>query len=90
VKDYLEQSEKPLARYRDDQDLDALLKQKERDGKRNGISNFKALSFFYLDDPMLKYLTNKPSDSGDRTNTTNRAPAKPRYRGPEPQKNRYD
>lgn len=44
---------------------------------------------------MLKYLTNKPSDTGDRTNSTgsnnsNRAPAKPRYRGPEPQKNRYD
>ncbi len=33
VKDYLEQAEKPLARYRDDQDLDAMLKQKEREGK---------------------------------------------------------
>ena len=45
--------------------------------------------FFHLDDPMLKYLTNKPSDSGNRTSNSNQAPAKPRYRGPEPQKNRY-
>jgi pre-mRNA-splicing factor CWC26 len=73
VKDYLEQAEKPLARYRDDQDLDALLKQKERD-----------------DDPMLKYLTNNKSDVGDRTSNSTRAPAKPRYRGPDPQKNRFD
>jgi pre-mRNA-splicing factor CWC26 len=33
VKDYLDQAEKPLARYRDDTDLDAMLKQKEREGK---------------------------------------------------------
>ena len=39
---------------------------------------------------MLKYLTNKPSDAGDQSNNSNRAPAKPRYRGPEPQKNRYE
>lgn len=39
---------------------------------------------------MLKYLSNKPSDTGDRTNNSNRAPAKPRYRGPDPQKNRYE
>jgi pre-mRNA-splicing factor CWC26 len=94
VKDYIEQAQKPLARYRDDQDLDALLKQKEREGKRNESSFNKPsrlfVCFFYLDDPMLKYLTNKTSDSGDRTNTTNKAPAKPRYRGPEPQKNRYE
>ncbi len=33
VKDYLEQAEKPLARYRDDKDLDAMLKRREREGK---------------------------------------------------------
>jgi pre-mRNA-splicing factor CWC26 len=33
VKYYLEQSEKPLARYRDDKDLDTMLKQQEREGK---------------------------------------------------------
>ncbi len=33
VKHYLEQSEKPLARYRDDKDLDTMLIQKERQGK---------------------------------------------------------
>ena len=33
VKDYLEQAEKPLARYRDDKDLETLLKQKEREGQ---------------------------------------------------------
>ncbi|CAF0805432.1 unnamed protein product [Adineta steineri] len=71
VKDYLEQAQKPLARYADDTDLDAMLKKQERD-----------------DDPMLKYLTKKSSDGGDRL--TNSAPAKPRYRGPDPQKNRFD
>jgi hypothetical protein len=44
--------------------------------------------FFKLDDPMAKYLTNNTSDVGDQSNSTNRAPAKPRYRGPDPQKNR--
>ncbi|CAF4101081.1 unnamed protein product [Rotaria socialis] len=73
VKDYLELAAKPLARYRDDTDLDAMLKQRERE-----------------DDPMLKYLSNKTSDTGDRTNNSNSAPAKPRYRGPDPQKNRFD
>jgi hypothetical protein len=33
VKDHLEQAEKPLSRYRDDKDLDTMLKQKERQGK---------------------------------------------------------
>lgn len=33
IKYYLEQSEKPLARYRDDKDLDTMLKQQEREGK---------------------------------------------------------
>jgi pre-mRNA-splicing factor CWC26 len=33
VKDYLEQAAKPLARYRDDEDLDAMLKQRTREGK---------------------------------------------------------
>jgi hypothetical protein len=37
---------------------------------------------------MLKYLTKKPSAGGDGTG--NSAPAKPRYRGPDPQKNRYE
>jgi hypothetical protein len=32
VKHYLEQSEKPLARYRNDKDLDTMLIQKERQG----------------------------------------------------------
>ncbi|CAF1274986.1 unnamed protein product [Rotaria magnacalcarata] len=73
VNDYLELAAKPLARYRDDTDLDAMLKQRERE-----------------DDPMLKYLSNKTSDTGDRTNNSNSAPAKPRYRGPDPQKNRFD
>ncbi|CAF4515930.1 unnamed protein product [Rotaria socialis] len=73
VKDYLELAAKPLARYRDDTDLDAMLKQRERE-----------------DDPMLKYLSHKTSDTGDRTNNSNSAPAKPRYRGPDPQKNRFD
>jgi pre-mRNA-splicing factor CWC26 len=40
VKDYLEQAEKPLARYRDDKDLDIMLKQKEREGKLTSL-NFK-------------------------------------------------
>lgn len=44
---------------------------------------------FCLDDPMLKYLSNRTSNAGDRTSNTNSAPAKPRYRGPDPQKNRY-
>lgn len=39
---------------------------------------------------MLKYLSNKKSDAGDRANNSNSAPAKPRYRGPDPQKNRYE
>ena len=33
VKDYIEQADKPLARYQDDKDLDAMLKQQEREGK---------------------------------------------------------
>ncbi|CAF4607430.1 unnamed protein product, partial [Rotaria magnacalcarata] len=33
VNDYLELAAKPLARYRDDTDLDAMLKQREREGK---------------------------------------------------------
>lgn len=37
VKDYIETSQKPLARYRDDQDLDAVLKTREREGKRTSI-----------------------------------------------------
>ncbi|CAF3731612.1 unnamed protein product [Rotaria sordida] len=73
AKDYLEQAAKPLARYRDDTDLDTMLKQKQRE-----------------DDPMLKYLSNRTSDVGDRTNNSNSVPAKPRYRGPDPQKNRFD
>ncbi len=39
---------------------------------------------------MLKHLSNNKSDTGDQTNNSNRAPAKPRYRGPDPQKNRYE
>ena len=39
---------------------------------------------------MLKYLTNKPSDTVDRADGGPRVPAKPRYRGPDPQKNRYE
>jgi len=50
----------------------------------------KSIFIFTLDDPMLKYLTNKTADAGDRTNNSNSAPAKPRYRGPDPQKNRYE
>ncbi|CAF2705514.1 unnamed protein product [Rotaria sp. Silwood2] len=73
VKDYLEQASKPLARYRNDTDLDAMLKERERE-----------------DDPMLKYLSKRTSDVGDRTNNSNSAPPKPRYRGPDPQKNRFD
>ncbi|CAF0773801.1 unnamed protein product [Rotaria sp. Silwood1] len=73
VKDYIEQAAKPLARYRDDADLDTMLKEKERE-----------------DDPMLKYLSKKTSDVGDRTNNSNSTPPKPRYRGPDPQKNRFD
>ena len=37
---------------------------------------------------MLKYLTNKASEQGERMNDGTRAPAKPRYKGPDPQKNR--
>jgi hypothetical protein len=47
------------------------------------------LFFKKSDDPMLKYLS-KPSNGGDRSNNSNNAPAKPRYRGPDPQKNRYE
>ncbi|CAF3692115.1 unnamed protein product [Rotaria sp. Silwood1] len=72
LKDYLEQAEKPLTRYRDDKDLDTMLKQKERQ-----------------DDPMLKYLSNKTSDVSDRSNTRNNSPVKPRYRGRDPQTNRF-
>ena len=39
---------------------------------------------------MLKYLTKKPSDGGNQSNNSNNAPAKPRYRGPDPQKNRFE
>jgi len=67
VKDYLDQAEKPLARYRDDKDLESMLKQRERE-----------------DDPMLKFLSKKPETGGTATT------AKPRYKGPEPQKNRFD
>jgi hypothetical protein len=49
----------------------------------------KSIFIFKLDDPMLKYLSNKTADASDRTNNSNSAPAKPRYRGPDPQKNRY-
>jgi hypothetical protein len=35
-----------LARYRDDQDLDALLKQKEREGNRNETSFSKPSHLF--------------------------------------------
>ncbi|CAF1084346.1 unnamed protein product [Adineta ricciae] len=73
VKDYLEQADKPLARYRDDESLDKLLKDRERE-----------------DDPMLKYLTKKGPDTNDRSTGGNAAPPKPRYRGPDPQKNRFD
>ncbi|CAF3712991.1 unnamed protein product [Rotaria sp. Silwood1] len=72
LKDYLEQAEKPLTRYRDDKDLDSMLKQKERQ-----------------DDPMLKYLSNKTSDVSDRSNIRNNSPVKPRYRGRDPQTNRF-
>ena len=34
VKDFLETAEKPLARYRDDNDLDVMLKQREREGRK--------------------------------------------------------
>jgi len=57
-----------LARYRDDKDLDTMLKQKERE-----------------DDPMLK-----TSDVDDRPNNSNNAPVKPRYKGPDPQTNRFN
>jgi len=50
----------------------------------------KLILCFQLDDPMLKYLSKKTSDVGDRTNSGNTAPVKPRYRGPDPQKNRYE
>lgn len=90
VKDYLVESEKPLARYRDDQDLDSMLKQREREGKSMKILSITFSSIFslYLDDPMLKYLTNKPSETAGRTSNTNQPPPKPRYKGPDPQKNR--
>jgi len=42
---------------------------------------------------MLKYLTKKPSNTGDRSaggGATTSAPVKPRYKGPEPQRNRFD
>jgi len=42
---------------------------------------------------MLKYLTKKPSNTGDRSaggGATTNAPVKPRYKGPEPQRNRFD
>jgi hypothetical protein len=39
---------------------------------------------------MLKYLSNKTSDVGNRPNNSNNAPIKPRYRGPDPQTNRYE
>ena len=35
VKDYLQEAAKPFARHRDDTDLEAMLKQREREGKRN-------------------------------------------------------
>jgi hypothetical protein len=39
---------------------------------------------------MLKYLSNKTSDVGDRPNNSNNTPVKPRYSGPDPQTNRYE
>ncbi len=39
--------------------------------------------FFNLDDPMLKHLSNKTSDVGDRLNNRNNAPVKSRYSGPD-------
>ncbi|CAF0857250.1 unnamed protein product [Didymodactylos carnosus] len=66
VKDFLEQSEKPLARYRDDKDLESMLKERERE-----------------DDPMLKFLSNKKEG-------TRPGEIKQRYKGPDPQKNRFD
>jgi hypothetical protein len=53
------------------------------------ITHLSNAFFFKSDDPMLKYLS-KPSNGGDRSNNSNNAPAKPRYRGPDPQKNRYE
>lgn len=40
VQDYLEQMDKPLARYRDDQDLDKLLKDREREGEQHSSISF--------------------------------------------------
>lgn len=37
---------------------------------------------------MLKYLSNKASEQGEQTSDGARAPPKPRYKGPDPQKNR--
>ena len=37
---------------------------------------------------MLKYLSNKSADGGPGTKSGSSAPAKPRYKGPDPQKNR--
>jgi pre-mRNA-splicing factor CWC26 len=48
VQDYLEQADKPLARYRDDKDLDVLLKQREREGKYRTGTSFRARFLFEI------------------------------------------
>ncbi len=39
---------------------------------------------------MLKDLSNKTSGVGDRLHNSNNDPVKPRYKGPDPQTNRYE
>ncbi|EDO42071.1 predicted protein [Nematostella vectensis] len=64
----LHEMAKPLARYKDDKDLDAMLKELTRE-----------------DDPMLAYMQKKKASSDVKAGKK----AKPVYKGPPPQPNRF-
>ncbi|XP_032239294.2 BUD13 homolog [Nematostella vectensis] len=64
----LHEMAKPLARYKDDKDLDAMLKEQTRE-----------------DDPMLAYMQKKKASSDVKAGKK----AKPVYKGPPPQPNRF-
>lgn len=76
IQDDLAEMAKPLARYADDEDLNRILKNKERDGDP-------------MAEYLMKYGSSKKSSSSSSSTQAGSKP-KPIYRGPPPPPNRFN